>query len=135
MTTELFYLFLMSLLLAVLWIPYIIGQVLTNGLLQPKEYVNLREDAELPAWIKRANRAHVNLVEQFGAFAGLIIVAHLAGISNTTTAFAAAVYFWSRLAHAIVFLSGFSRFMARTVIFTISFFSLMLLALQIATNM
>ena len=33
----------------------------------------------LPAWVRWADRAHVNLVEQFAAFAGLVVVAHLAG--------------------------------------------------------
>jgi uncharacterized MAPEG superfamily protein len=135
MTTELFYLFVTSFLLAILWIPHIIGQVLTKGLLRPEEYINLRNDEGLPAWVRRANRAHVNLVEQFGAFAGLVVVAHLAGISNATTAIAVAVFFWARLAHTVVFLFGFSRLMARTVIYTVSFLSLLVLAWQIATNM
>ncbi len=44
MTTELFYLFSMSLLLAILWIPYIIGQVLTNGVRRHINWDKLRAE-------------------------------------------------------------------------------------------
>jgi uncharacterized MAPEG superfamily protein len=135
MTTELWYLFLTSVLLAVLWIPFIVGQVMTNGMLTADDYRHLRDPDEFPDWVRRANRAHINLVEQFGPFAALVIVAHLAGISNGTTALAAAVFFWARIAHAVVFLSGTGILMARTLIFTISFLSLMVFAWQILVNM
>ena len=131
MTPELWYLFLTSILLTALWIPYIIGQVLTNGLLRPQEYVVLRDNTNLPAWVRRANRAHINLVEQFGPFIGLITVAHLMGLSNATTQLAAMVFFWARTAHAVVMITGFKHFMARTVIFTFAFLSLLTLAWQI----
>ena len=44
MSTELFYLFLTSVLLAVMWIPNIVGQVYHYGPLHPEEYQNLRGD-------------------------------------------------------------------------------------------
>ena len=92
MPTELLYLFLTSILLALLWIPHIIGQVRFNGPLQPEEYVTLREPATHD-YIKRADRAHINLVEQFGAFGGLVVVAQLVQVSTALTAGAAAVFF------------------------------------------
>ncbi len=128
MTTELTYLFLSALLLNLAWIPHIIGQVSTKGLLQPDDYTNLREQSQFPAWVRRANRAHINLVEQFGAFAALILVAHVLGISTGTTAAAAAVFFWARIAHFVVFLAGIRVLMARTVIFTIAWAAIMVLA-------
>ena len=131
MTTELWYLFLTSVLLTVLWIPYIIGQVMNNGPLQPEEYVELRDGSNLPAWVRRANRAHVNLVEQFGAFAGVVVVANLMGLSNSTTQIAAMAFFWARVAHAIVMLTGFRHFMFRTVIFTVAFVAILAFAWQI----
>jgi uncharacterized MAPEG superfamily protein len=134
MSTELWYLFLTSVLLAVLWIPFIVGQVLSKGLLTAEDYRRLRDPDDFPDWVRRANRAHINLVEQFGAFAGLVIVAHLAGISNGATALAAAVFFWARIAHAIIFLSGAGLLMARTLIFTVAWLSLMVLAWQILVN-
>ncbi len=134
MSTELVYLFLTTLLLTVMWIPHIIGQVANKGLLTPDEYRNLRDSSDLPTWAKRANRAHINLVEQYGAFAGLVVIAHLAGVSDGVTAAAAAVYFWARLLHAIVMISGFAQFMARTLIFAVSSLSLLVFAWQIAAT-
>lgn len=131
MTTELWYLFLTSVLLTILWIPHIIGQVMTDGPLRPEEYVKLRDGSNLPAWARRANRAHVNLVEQFGPFVGLVAVAHLMGLSNSATQIAAMAFFWARLAHAIVMISGFKHFMLRTMIFTVAFIALLTLAWQI----
>lgn len=135
MTTELWYLFLTSVLLAVLWIPFIVGEVANAGLPKADDYRKLRNVDDFPDWVRRANRAHLNLVEQFGAFAGLVVVAHLAGISNGATALAAAVFFWARIAHAIVFISGTGILMARTLIFTIAWLSLMVFAWQILVNM
>lgn len=131
MTTELWYLFATSVLLSVLWIPHIIGQVRTFGLLTAEEYRELRDPANAPAWVRRANRAHLNLVEQFGAFAGLIVVAHLAGISTWLTAFCAAAFFWLRIAHAIAQLSGTAFLRVRTVVFTLANLALLLIAIEI----
>ncbi len=38
MTTELWYLFLTSVLLTVMWIPYIVGTVMAVGPITPEEY-------------------------------------------------------------------------------------------------
>ena len=132
MPTELLYLFLTAILLAVMWIPYIAGLVLKFGLLKPEEYVTLRDASAAPNWVKRANRAHVNLVEQFGAFAGLVVVGQLVQVSTALTAGAAAVFFWARILHAIVTISGFKYFMARTLIFTVAWIALMVYAWEIA---
>ena len=63
-----------------------------------------------------------------------IVVAHLVNVTNATTALCAAIFFWARLAHAIVFILGIPYLMMRTVIFTIAFFVLMVLAGQILLN-
>jgi hypothetical protein len=42
------------------------------------------------------------------------------GVHTALTVACAAVFFWARLAHAIVHVSGFGRFRARTVLFTIA---------------
>ena len=131
MTVEIWYLFLTTVLLAVMWIPHIAGQVMQGGLLSAKDYHELRDTSHYPAWIRRANRAHVNLVEQFGAFLGLVVIANMLEISNATTALAATVFFWGRIAHAIVFLSGIGILMARTLVFTVCWLSLMVYAWQI----
>jgi len=134
MSTELLYLFLTSVLLVVLWVPYIIGQVMVNGPLTKKEYAEMRPapDNSDNFFLRRADRAHVNLVEQFGGFAGLVIVAHLTGVSTEITVGASAFFFWARITHAVVMLTGFKHFMARTIIFTAAWAALMLIAWEIA---
>ena len=131
MTTELWYLFLTTVLLIILWIPHIIGQVINGGLLSREDYTKLRNVDDFPDWVRRANRAHVNLVEQFAAFAGLMVIAHLLQVSTSTTVLAATVYFWARVAHAVIFIAGVNVLMARTLIFTVSFLALLALAWEI----
>ena len=128
MTTELTYLFLMTVILACAWIPHIIGQVITQGFLTGDDYTNLRNQADFPAWVRRANRAHINLVEQFGAFAALVLIAHVLDVSSKWTVMAAAVFFWARIAHFVIFLAGVRILMARTVIFSVSWIALMVFA-------
>ncbi len=67
MTTELFYLLFTVLLTAVLWIPVVTGYVLARGPLKPSDY-KVAPTSPLPHWVNRANRAHVNAVENFVGF-------------------------------------------------------------------
>ena len=66
-----------------------------------------RED--LPAitgWAGRARRAHANMLENLVVFAIVVLVAHVAGKANATTALGAALFFWARLAYAIIYVAG-----------------------------
>jgi len=118
MTTDLKYLAYTALLTAVLWIPYVVSQVMTNGFLAPANYKD-PTPRPLPLWGKRADRTYVNAVEAFAPFAALVIVAHLVGKANAMTAFWAMFFFWMRLAHAVVYLLGFPY--VRTLVFTLGF--------------
>jgi len=62
---------------------------------------------------------YINAVETFAPFAALVIAVHLAGKANAMTAFWAMAFFWLRLAHAIVYLSGIPYL--RTVLFTLGY--------------
>ena len=134
MTTELWYLLLTSILLSMLWVPPIIGQVINGGFLTADDYKKLRDYADYPDWVRRANRAHVNLVEQFGAFAGVVLVAHLAGISDGLTAACAAIFFWARIVHAVVFIAGVTVVMARTVVFTVAWAALVVFGVHVVLS-
>ncbi|MBV9889268.1 MAG: MAPEG family protein [Rhizobacter sp.] len=118
MTTELTCLVLVALLTGSLWIPVVIGYARTRGPLTPEAYRVAPSDP-LPPWVNRANRAHLNAVESFAPFAAVVLAAHVLGVHTALTATCAAVYFWARLAHAIVHVSGFGQFRARTVLFTV----------------
>jgi len=118
MTTDLKYLAYTALLTAVLWIPYVVSQVMTNGFLAPANYKD-PTPRPLPLWGKRADRTYVNAVEAFAPFAALVIVAHIVGKANAMTAFWAMFFFWMRLVHAVVYLLGVPY--VRTLVFTLGF--------------
>jgi uncharacterized MAPEG superfamily protein len=130
MTTELYYLLFTVILTGILWIPVVIGYVTTRGPLKPSDY-KVASTAPLPAWVNRANRAHVNAVENLATFAPVVLIAHAAGVSTGVTVAAAAVYFYARTAHAVVHISGFSQFSARTVLFTIGWIAFLTFAIEL----
>ena len=57
-------------------------------------------------WVDRAVRAHANLVENLPPFIALVVVAHLTGRADDTTALGATIFFWARVAHALVYTAG-----------------------------
>jgi uncharacterized MAPEG superfamily protein len=118
MTPDLTYLAWMALLTAVLWIPYIVGQVITNGFLTAENYRD-PTPRSVPTWAQRANRAHINTVEVFAPFAALVLIAHVSGVANEMTALWAAVFFWARVGHSVVYLLAIPYL--RTMIFTVGF--------------
>jgi uncharacterized MAPEG superfamily protein len=118
MSTDLKYLALTAMLTAVLWIPYVVAQVMTNGFLTPPNYLD-PTPRPLPLWGKRADRTYINAVEVFAPFAALVVVAHLTGKADAMTAFWAMSFFWLRLLHAVVYLLGIPYI--RTIAFVLGF--------------
>lgn len=120
MKTELLYLLLTAILTGVLWIPVVIGYV-TSGErpLTPENY-RVAPTSPLPHWVNRANRAHLNAVENIAPFAVVVLLAHILGVSTPVTQACAAVYFYARVVHAVVHISGFGLFLARTLSFTVA---------------
>ena len=116
MTTDLRYLAYTAILTSALWIPYIIAQTVTNGLLAPPNYVD-PTSRPVPLWGTRAHRADLNAVESFAPFAVLVIVANIAGKADEMTDFWAVCFFWLRLTHAVVYLLAIPY--VRTVVFTL----------------
>ncbi|WP_265530554.1 MAPEG family protein [Sphingomicrobium marinum] len=102
MTVELTYLSWAALLTALLWMPYIVG-LLRNSENMASGYVDPTPPANLPAWVKRANRTHINSVETLTPFAVFVLVLHVTDQHNSMTAMWAMVFFWARVAHAIVY--------------------------------
>jgi uncharacterized MAPEG superfamily protein len=60
----------------------------------------------LPPWAERAERARWNMLENFPHFAVFVVVAHVAGMANEQTALGATIFFWARLVHAVVYITG-----------------------------
>src|SRR5207245_8972652 len=60
----------------------------------------------LPPWAERARRAQRNMLENFPHFAALVLVANAAGLANYQTGLGATMFFWARLVHAVVYITG-----------------------------
>jgi uncharacterized MAPEG superfamily protein len=86
--------------------------------MKPGNYVD-PDPRPVPAWGKRANQAHLNAVETFVPFAALLVVVHLTAKANAMTALWAAVYFWMRLAHTVVYLLAIPY--VRIVVFSVGY--------------
>jgi uncharacterized MAPEG superfamily protein len=127
MTTELFYLAAVTVLTALLWIPYTVNLIAVRGL---RDAVGYPADPEpLAPWAERLKKAHYNAVENLAVFAPLVLVAHLAGVSSGGTALACAVFFWARLVHAVAY--AFAIPLVRTLAFVTGWGAVMALAWRI----
>jgi uncharacterized MAPEG superfamily protein len=69
------------------------------------------------------------MVENLAPFAALVLVAQIAGVANETTAFGALLFFWARVAHAIVFILGIPWL--RTLAFVAAWVGILLIFLQL----
>ena len=115
MTIELKMLVLASLLSIVLAFVPPIALILKHGLRYAAG--NRDENRPLPAWGDRAQRAQNNLLANLPAFAALILVATVMGVTNDGTALGAEKFFWARVAHATVYIAGIPY--VRTVAFVV----------------
>lgn len=61
---------------------------------------------EYGGWAGRARRAHLNMIENLVLFAALVLIAAAAGKANATTAMGAMIFFWARLAYAVIYIAG-----------------------------
>lgn len=101
MSPELKYLALVAVLTGLLWVPYILNEIMVRGLADAVGYPD--NPKPLAPWARRLKSAHYNAVENLVVFAALVLVAVAAGIHNPAVGTAAAVYFWARLVHAVVY--------------------------------
>ncbi len=65
----------------------------------------------------RATRTVNNSVEGMVVFVPLVVIAHLAGISNELTVLGATIYFWSRVVYVPCYMFGIPWL--RTVVFAV----------------
>jgi uncharacterized MAPEG superfamily protein len=61
---------------------------------------------DIVGWAGRARRAHLNMLENLLLFSALVLIAAVAGKANATTAMGAMIFFWARLAYAVIYLIG-----------------------------
>lgn len=132
MDTTYTYLALSSALTLLLWTPYIIARVFVWGL--PTFLTNYPKNfpAEQPApplWAQRAQRAHLNMVETMPAFVGSVAAAGYFAANDPSLAQSAAtwsaVFFYARIAHAIVYTLGVPGL--RTPVYLVSWAAILMI--------
>jgi uncharacterized MAPEG superfamily protein len=128
MSRELFWLTATIILTGLLWIPYILDRAMVRGLMSAMGNPSPQDKPQSP-WAMRLYFAHTNAVENLVVFAPLVMILDSLNISTRTTVLACAVYFWARLAHAIIYTIGVP--VLRTLAFTVGFIAQAVLVLAI----
>ena len=105
----------------------VMGATLQVGL--PALAGNREGLAPCTGWAGRAARAHHNMLENLVLFAALVLVAVAAGRTNGTTLLGAQLFFWARLAYAVVYLAGIAWL--RTAVWCVSVVGLALIFSQV----
>lgn len=67
---------------------------------------NREQSPDFPAWIDRTSRALGNHKENFPLFLTAVLVVHVAGRADRTSAAAAIVYVVARAVHALLYIGG-----------------------------
>jgi uncharacterized MAPEG superfamily protein len=89
-----------------------------------------REDVPtLTGWAGRAQRAHRNMLENLALFAVLVLVAHIAGKSGPMVLLGAQIFFWARLAYALIYVAGIPWL--RTASWAVSVVGMILIFLEL----
>lgn len=96
LSLELRYLIYTAILMLVIWVPYILAEIATNGLVTALSYPDKRE---LPDWARRLKQAHYNLVENIAPFAVAVAAGEWLNVHTSTTAACAMIFFWARVLH------------------------------------
>jgi uncharacterized MAPEG superfamily protein len=128
MPADLFWLTLTVAMTGLFWVPYILDRAMTRGLMGAMANPTPGAPPQ-SAWAERQMRAHANAVENLVIFASLVLTAHALGIANAVTASAVVLYFWSRLAHYVVYSFGIP--VLRTLSFVGGFVAQVMLVLAI----
>jgi uncharacterized MAPEG superfamily protein len=104
------------------------GATLQVGL--PKLASNRDNMPVLTGWVGRADRAHHNMLENLVLFAALVLIAVVSNKTSSTTLLGAQLFFWARVAYAVVYLIGIPWL--RTGVWFVSIVGLLLIFLQLA---
>ncbi|MEA3193280.1 MAG: hypothetical protein QOD26_1613 [Betaproteobacteria bacterium] len=83
----------------------------------------------LTGWAGRAQRAHHNMLENLVLFTALVLICAVTNRTNSTTLLGAQLFFWARLAYAVIYVAGITY--VRTVAWLISLVGLVMIFLQL----
>ena len=94
------------------------------------ELAGNREDMPmLTGWAGRARLAHHNMLESLVLFAVLVLLAQVTGKANAMTAIGSQLFFWGRIAYALIYWAGIPW--ARTAAWTVSIIGLIVIFVQL----
>jgi uncharacterized MAPEG superfamily protein len=128
MKTELFWLALTTVMTGLMWVPYVLDRIAVRGLKATLANPSPR-DKPHTGWASRLLFAHDNTVENLVVFGILVLILDALVISTPYTVMACVVYFWARLAYAVIYAMGIP--VLRTLAFTVGFLAQVVLALSI----
>jgi uncharacterized MAPEG superfamily protein len=80
---------------------------------------NRDTEPTFPAWVNRATRALNNHKEAFPLFLTAVLVVHVSGAADRTSAIASVVYVIARVAHGLLYIGGVTKF--RSAAFIVGF--------------
>jgi uncharacterized MAPEG superfamily protein len=129
MKTELFYLILVAVFTALLWVPYILDRIAIRGLIAAVGYPE--DPKPQSGWAQRLMRAHANAVENLVVFGVLVLAADALNITGQANGLAAVVFFWARVVHAISYTLAIPW--VRTLSFAAGFACQLVIAWQVLT--
>lgn len=111
----------------VMWVPYIMNEIMVRGLVDAVGYP--KDPKPMAPWAQRMKAAHYNAVENLVVFATLVLVAAAVGISNDTTVLVCKVYFWARVVHVLAYTLAIPW--VRTLAFATGWISCLALLLEL----
>jgi uncharacterized MAPEG superfamily protein len=124
-SSELLYTTLTALFTGLIWIPIVLNRFVEIGIW--KTLMNPERGAQPAAdWAYRLTNAHRNATENLVVFAPLAITVHVLQLGTAGTALAAAIFFYARVAHAVVYAIGWP--ILRTLAFIMGFVAEVFLA-------
>lgn len=126
---ELNYLIWITGICGIIWMPYVLSRVQQLGMAKAMGYAD--NPPEPPKWAQRSQRAHLNLLENLPIFAVLVLVAQITNSFDSLTAAGAALFFWGRIGHAIVYVAGIPYL--RTLLFGASWAGLAMIFFRLVT--
>jgi uncharacterized MAPEG superfamily protein len=127
MTTDLWMLFFSVVLT---WL-FILGSSTPTLLANLKWALGPRDEVIVPpgGWAARFRRTSANMNENLPIFAALVLLVHVAGKANATSALGAQIFFWARVVHAGFYVAGISYI--RTLVWCVSIVGMAMVALAL----
>ena len=134
MSTELRWLAYTALLAGSLWIPFIVGVNVTDFPGKDQLFSRPPDPSGMKAWVHRALRAHQNLLEQLLPFAVIVLIGAVTAVSTPITAACAVIFFWLRVTHVVVMITGVTRVPLRPMLYFAGWVTTLVYAWQVLAS-